>query len=184
MFNIISKIHFLNTWIVVIPAWLSGILVARSNSDNFKQATDMSWYGTSEKVSSFGCFFSMITFMVISIFIPFNTKTIYFFAGILVIVFGYFVHLKSKKDYMKSSVDHAASNGIYKYSRNPMYLSFSLLLLGTSAASNSILLFAVWLPYAIFTHILIIGEERQCKKVYGKPYEEYMKKVPRYILWF
>ena len=74
--------------------------------------------------------------------------------------------------------------GVYRFSRNPMYASFSLVLLGMAIAAQSVLLGSLWLLSAVFAHLLILGEERYCTERYGESYREYMRKVPRYFLFF
>jgi protein-S-isoprenylcysteine O-methyltransferase Ste14 len=79
---------------------------------------------------------------------------------------------------------HAITGGIYHYSRNPMYASFSLVMLGTAIAAQSLLLLGMWTVTAICTHVLITGEERYCLTTYGDSYRAYMKKTPRYFFFF
>jgi len=36
----------------------------------------------------------------------------------------------------------------------------------------------------IFKHYSVLAEEEACAKLYGESYKEYMKKIPRYMLFF
>lgn len=72
------------------------------------------------------------------------------------------------------------THGAFSYTRNPIYLSILFLFVGTSIAlrSYSVLLVpVVW--YAIYHTILI--EEGLLLKKFGKEYEEYKRKVPRFL---
>lgn len=72
--------------------------------------------------------------------------------------------------------------GFYRYVRNPMYVGILLMLIGY------FLWFGFWslLIYAIFvfivTHLFVtFYEEPTLKKKFGASYEEYLKRVPRWI---
>ena len=72
--------------------------------------------------------------------------------------------------------------GFYRYVRNPMYFGVLLILIGY------FLWFGFWslLAYTalafIATHLFVtLYEEPTLKKKFGKSYEDYLKKVPRWI---
>jgi protein-S-isoprenylcysteine O-methyltransferase Ste14 len=76
-------------------------------------------------------------------------------------------------------------SGPYKYTRNPMLFGTLLIYLAFSLFMNSIT--AVVLISAIFIVMLTVVvkmEERRLLKDFGKPYEEYRKKVSMFIPWF
>lgn len=72
------------------------------------------------------------------------------------------------------------TEGAFNYSRNPIYLSILFLFLGFSLAlrSYSILLVPI-VFYTIYRTILI--EENLLHHTFGKEYEQYKKKVPRFL---
>ena len=76
------------------------------------------------------------------------------------------------------------TNGIYKYSRNPAFVGFDLLYIGTALALPNITLLAAALTVITLLHIQILEEEKYLKKAFGNEYTEYKKKTPRYILVF
>ena len=71
--------------------------------------------------------------------------------------------------------------GIYRISRNPAFVGFDLMYIGLLMAFPNIihLLFAVF-P-VVMLHLQIRQEEEFCRKTFGAEYEEYCKKVRRYI---
>ncbi|MEK6796896.1 MAG: isoprenylcysteine carboxylmethyltransferase family protein [Spirochaetota bacterium] len=73
------------------------------------------------------------------------------------------------------------SKGIYRLSRNPMYIGLHLLTL--AAMLNTIhIVFILMGVYSIITyHFIILGEERFLKNRFGKKYIDYTKKVRRYL---
>jgi protein-S-isoprenylcysteine O-methyltransferase Ste14 len=181
--QILSLIHLYNAWILVVPLWLTGIVIASTNRKGMKRAADMSWYSRMDRISSFASMFFMIAFMAISFFIRLDIHSSLFAAGLVIVLAGFTANIAAKISYAHADHGHAITGGIYRYSRNPMYASFSLVMLGTAIASRSILLLVLWIIMAICTHRLITGEERYCLKTYGESYNDYMKKSPRYLLF-
>lgn len=81
-----------------------------------------------------------------------------------------------------SSPRDLITRGPYAYSRNPMYVGWSLLYLGISFVVNSIwplgLFPAVW----AYSHFVVIKrEEKFLQRKFGVEYEAYQNRVPRYL---
>jgi len=73
------------------------------------------------------------------------------------------------------------SNGLYKISRNPMYLGFDLFTLSSIIYIGNIFIATLGIYSLFIYHFIIIGEEKYLEKRFGKKYIEYRKKVRRYI---
>ena len=72
--------------------------------------------------------------------------------------------------------------GPYRYVRNPIYLASLMVQLGTILWFGSLLLIPYLLFFAIAYHILIVFfEEPILQKMFGTAYDEYVRKVPRWI---
>jgi protein-S-isoprenylcysteine O-methyltransferase Ste14 len=72
--------------------------------------------------------------------------------------------------------------GLYRYSRNPMYISVMLIVLGWAACfgSRQLLIYALILGFAF--HVRVVwGEEPWLARLHGSQWEEYKAAVPR---WF
>lgn len=73
------------------------------------------------------------------------------------------------------------TNGIYRFSRNPMYFGFNLLTIAAMVYSINIVLLLLG-TYSIITyHWIILGEEKFLEERFGDEYFNYKKKVRRYI---
>lgn len=72
-------------------------------------------------------------------------------------------------------------SGLYRISRNPMYVAFFLYFFACCILTYSWLLLTVLVIFQISVHFLIISEERWCKNQFGKAYYDYLEKVGRYI---
>ncbi len=72
-------------------------------------------------------------------------------------------------------------NGVYRFSRNPMYVSYFLCFLGCALMARSPLLAALTLVFQLSAHWIVLAEERWCVRRFGEPYTRYMKRVRRYL---
>ena len=74
------------------------------------------------------------------------------------------------------------STGVYRFTRNPMYLGLLLTLLGVAAwlAHPLALLCAAAFVVAL-THLQIKPEERILKALFGALYEDYVRRVRRWL---
>ena len=73
------------------------------------------------------------------------------------------------------------NQGLYKYSRNPMYLGFYIMEISSMLLTLNPIIIVIGI-YAISVHHLVtLSEERYLKKTFGKNYDLYCNKVRRYI---
>ena len=78
---------------------------------------------------------------------------------------------------------HLVRVGLYRYSRNPMYLAVILILLGWSACFASWELLAYACVVAVAFHLRVArGEEPWLARRYGAEWEDYARQVPRWFL--
>lgn len=72
--------------------------------------------------------------------------------------------------------------GLYRYTRNPMYLAVILMLLGWAAAfvSTSLLLYAVAIAFVFHLRVRL-GEEPWLAREYGDVWIFYARRVPRWL---
>jgi protein-S-isoprenylcysteine O-methyltransferase Ste14 len=75
--------------------------------------------------------------------------------------------------------------GLYKYTRNPIYISHSLILLSYSLFFGHLMLFCYLILAISSYHIMVVYyEEPRLKKQFGEDYSGYLKKVPRWLSRF
>jgi protein-S-isoprenylcysteine O-methyltransferase Ste14 len=73
------------------------------------------------------------------------------------------------------------AKGIYKISRNPMYLGLYLTFAGCILYSLNIFYFILSVVVLVIHHLITIAEEKQLNIIYGDAYKGYCKKVRRYL---
>lgn len=72
--------------------------------------------------------------------------------------------------------------GLYRYVRNPMYLSVSLILLGEALAIGSKGLFLYWAVFFILANgFVMLYEEPNLRRRFGVSYDRYLSSVGRWI---
>lgn len=71
--------------------------------------------------------------------------------------------------------------GMYRFSRNPIYMGYFLIFIGVALLIGSWFHLALTLVYQVAVHYLILSEERWCQTTYGQPYLQYLKQVRRYF---
>lgn len=75
------------------------------------------------------------------------------------------------------------TQGIYRFSRNPMYLGLASLLSAWAFwLGNAFALLVVWGFIAYLTRFQIEPEERILEQKFGENYREYKQKTPRWLL--
>ena len=74
------------------------------------------------------------------------------------------------------------TNGLYKISRNPMYLGMLVILIGFAIYLGNLTAFLV-LPafYLVITEMQIKPEERMLEEKFGEEYLAYKRKVRRWL---
>lgn len=73
------------------------------------------------------------------------------------------------------------TEGIYKFSRNPMYASFIFLNTATFLFLPSILLLFIMIYGMVVHHFIILGEEIYLENEFGDEYRRYKTRVSRYL---
>ncbi len=73
-------------------------------------------------------------------------------------------------------------SGLYKYTRNPIYLGYFMIFLGEFFFFGQFLLLIYFFLTIVKINLYVIYyEEPILKKRFGKSYREYLKKIPRWI---
>jgi len=115
-----------------------------------------------------------------------------FYIGIFLLVLGFFILISAVRLFRKDkttvnplSPDQATklvTDGIFKYSRNPMYLGMALVLSSITVFFNligGIILIALFCAY--ITKFQIIPEERAMRDLFSDDFDEYIKVTRRWV---
>lgn len=115
------------------------------------------------------------------LFLKIRVDTDWFYPGLGVYGLGLVLYAISTVGFARPEKNGMNVNGLYGISRNPMYISYFLCLLGCVMISSSWTLFIVVIIFQISSHWIILSEERWCLVKFGDEYMSYMNRVRRYI---
>ncbi|MBN1200316.1 MAG: isoprenylcysteine carboxylmethyltransferase family protein [Anaerolineae bacterium] len=170
-----------NAWLLILPFLIvnygiSFVVVKRQSSlfawpeYTAQERRVLSW--------SMAC---LLLNAVYSVFVPLKTGA-WLAAGLIVYAVGMLFLLGGIYHFASTPVDQPNTGGLYRFSRNPMYLSFFLIFLGAGLAGASwpMLLLAL-VVFWLQGRYLVPPEERMCLEKFGEVYQTYMQKTPRWI---
>ncbi len=73
------------------------------------------------------------------------------------------------------------TDGIYARMRNPRYVEVKLSLLAIALLTNYLAMYLLVLVFSLGIYFLVLLEEKELRARFGREYEDYCKKVPRFI---
>jgi protein-S-isoprenylcysteine O-methyltransferase Ste14 len=72
--------------------------------------------------------------------------------------------------------------GLYRYVRNPMYLSVTAIVLGEALLTRSTALVVYWAVWFLCANLFVMGyEEPTLRRQFGASYDDYTKQVGRWV---
>ena len=164
-------------WLIISP-FLSHFLIKEKEISKSLQASAPMKY---EKPFNIISMLAVIFSFIYSIFLPLKINTIWFFIGFFIFFFGLIIDLSVLYTLRKAKPNKPFTKGPYKYSRHPIYLALILIIIGVSIMSFSWILLLILIIITIHLLLVIPAEEKYCLKKYGKEYQDYLKRTPRWI---
>lgn len=172
----------MNGFILLIPFILIRFgFLSILNKEGLKRAALFAPVIGSEKVAYLFYQISNILFFIYLFFLKITTDPYWFYAGLVIYGLGVLLCLASVSNFAKPSENGINLIGLYRISRNPMYVSYFIYFLGCVLLTRSWILFIILMVFQISAHWIILSEERWCIKKFGIEYKNYMNKVRRYI---
>ncbi|WP_287586570.1 phosphatidylethanolamine N-methyltransferase family protein [Candidatus Borrarchaeum sp.] len=128
----------------------------------------------------------LLVILIISILTPINIGPL-FWLGLPVYIIGIVLNVIAMYSFAQFTKG-VNTTGIYRYSRNPMYLGASLFylalcLMGWTLSVSGILLLVILIWWIILSHKAVLLEESFLEKKYGESFLRYKQRVPRYFLF-
>jgi len=108
-------------------------------------------------------------------------SVILLFVGLLFTVISLVNLGKSTRLGLPSDDTKLKTNGIYKISRNPMYVGFDLITIASIVFTLHWFVIILGIYSLITYHLIIKGEEAFMLKRFSNEYEKYQLKVRRYL---
>jgi protein-S-isoprenylcysteine O-methyltransferase Ste14 len=168
---------FLGYGLVWLAAGLSGRKVKRGNVGG--QADE---YISKRLMYLFG-FYPFLALCLASIFVPIKYGRLCW-SGLILFIFGITINIIAVNAFISSS-ETLNTSGLYRYSRNPMYVAnliyiLGLNLMGWAGSLANLVFILLTLFWVGGTHWCVLREEAYLSKKFGEAYLRYKKKTPRY----
>lgn len=173
----------MNGFLLLIPFLIIRfVLLHVLNKESVQRAAHFTPMQGNEKIAYYIYQISNITLFIYLFFltVEFDFSWL-FFLGVVFYSIGLCLCTITIVNFSTPDASGMNTNGIYRFSRNPMYIAYFICYIGMALLTQSSILFAVILIFQFSAHWIILAEERECKEEFGDAYIQYMKKVRRYI---
>ncbi|HUQ87092.1 MAG TPA: isoprenylcysteine carboxylmethyltransferase family protein [Vicinamibacterales bacterium] len=111
-------------------------------------------------------------------------------AGVIVALLGVALLVSSRLHFVRTGqsvipwtpTPELIFQGPYRFTRNPMYVGMTLLLIGLGVAFNNLWMSAFALPALLVVHMIaVLPEEKYLSEKFGDGYRTYLARVRRYL---
>lgn len=104
-----------------------------------------------------------------------------FGVAVVILINGMFKHNSTAIEPWKPTTV-LVTHGLYRFSRNPIYVGFCLFNIGVGIAFNNLWIFLSFIPGAILVYYIAIArEEAYLERAFGEEYLAYKRKVRRWL---
>lgn len=133
------KIGILNAWTFILLVLLRLLLVGLFLRKVFKKTDSIHASILTSREKKIFIFSKIILFSVFiySVFLPLKLGTVWFYTGLSIYLLGLILYIIVWINIATNPFDKPITKGLYRYSRHPMYVTFSLIFIGTGIASAS-----------------------------------------------
>ena len=172
----------MNGAVLLIPLFLIRYgLLALINITALPKAAYFPPMQKTEKVMFYVYQISTILVIIYMFFLRITLTDVISKMGLGVYAFGVVSFAMATMSFAKPSAGGFKQYGLYRLSRNPMYVAYFIYFIGCVFITRSILLLIPVCCFQITAHWIILAEERWCVQTFGDEYTKYMNKVRRYI---
>jgi protein-S-isoprenylcysteine O-methyltransferase Ste14 len=138
-------------------------------------------YQKAEKRAYFIYMAILFILLAYSIFLPLKLGTLWFYTGFAIYLLGLLMLITTYVNVATTPLGKPFTQGMYRVSRHPVYLSLFITFVGVSVASASWIFLSLSIVSLILQITSVIAEERACLDIFGSEYQEYMNRTPRWI---
>ncbi len=173
-----------NGWILSLICLLISYLPMLFNKKGAKRLAEFSWISARGKLMSVVLMVLFFAVLVYPVFLRVRFASDLFAPGAAVFALSGLGTIAAYTAYFTTPLNEPICKGIYRVSRNPVYVSVAGMMLGIALMCHSVLIVGITVLQLLLQHPIILEEEAYCRKIHGKNYLEYFEKVPRYLLFF
>jgi protein-S-isoprenylcysteine O-methyltransferase Ste14 len=179
------EIGWLNGWILLAFEFLiQGSLLLTFPKDVASRLFDRSGWSVKQRVFTIvGKVFSLACLILI-VLTPLKINSSAFIVGLILYAIGLAGLVAAMLNYKDTPLSQPVTKGVYKLSRHPQIVALFVLILGICIAIGSWVALFMLMMSKLLQHFGILAEEEACSRQYGESYRAFMKRVPRYFLFF
>jgi protein-S-isoprenylcysteine O-methyltransferase Ste14 len=170
-----------NAWILVIPMLIIFFFDVRVTAARESGKAGDFQLTKREKTIMNAVFLPMVISFVYAVFLPLQLGTTWLYSGLVIYLFGIVFTIATLLNFASSPKDKVITKGLYRFSRNPMYIGLLLLQFGLGIACSSWLYLLLTVVLMILLNAVLSSEERYCLYRFRDDYRKYMNRTPRWI---
>lgn len=172
----------MNALLTVIPLFLIRYgLLSLINKQGLRRAAFYAPLLGKEQIAYYIYQVTTVLILLSLFFLNIKSDSLLFNIGLVVYILGIVLYAVSTINFANPKMNGINVNGLYRISRNPMYVAYFIYFLGCVLLTQSWILFGLLIIFQSSSHWIILSEERWCIKKFGADYIKYMNKVRRYI---
>ena len=172
----------MNAFLTVIPIILIRYsLLSAISKEGSKRAGFFAPLLGKEKVAFWIYQITTALILLFLLLLKIKTDSVWFYIGLIIYISGIVLYAISIVNYANPKINGINVNGLYRISRNPMYVAYFIYFLGCVCLTQSWILLGLLIVFQISVHWIILSEERWCIKKFGEEYIKYMNRVRRYF---
>ena len=169
-----------NAWILIIPLtifWVGGVkfLFSRRMPESAPPSK------SKDKILSSLLVIIMFVSFIYSILMPLKLGTIWFSIGVVVYLVGLILIAITMINFATTPLNKPVTKGVYRYSRNPMFIGWFLFYFGIGIVCISWVYIVITILFIIVVNYSSPFEEAVTLEHYGKAYKEYIKRTPKWL---
>ena len=168
-------------WLVLLLFAIRYGLLALVNSSALPRAAHFAPMDREERAPYLVYLAASVLIPAIACFLPVRADSPIGLSGLLVLLAGTGLLAWSVVDFARTPAGSISRQGVYRFCRHPMYVSYFLFFLGIALMASSWVLLALAVIFQLCALRLILAEERWCLLTYGQVYADYMKRTARYF---
>jgi len=137
-------------------------------------------------------FVSILLIIILHLLLPvlFIVTRPWNYAGVVLIILGLIIAKIVSKSFDKAKTEihtfktpkQMVTSGLFQYSRNPIYLGFTIVLIGLNVLLGSLTPFLILILFVVITDQWYIPfEEKNMEDQFGDQYRHYRKQVRRWV---
>ena len=126
-----------NAWILIIPILI--IMFSDMRATSIRESGKAGDFQLTKKENriTYAIFLPMIVSFIYAVFLPLQLDTIWLYSGLIIYIFGIVFTIVTIRNFTTSPKDKVITKGLYRSTRNPMYVGMVVLQISVGIACSS-----------------------------------------------